>query len=134
MPLVDFAIEFGGDPQDVTITMSGRADVDGYRRVTEALVSDPRFRAGMAILVDQSELILTPLSGRDVLEASDPILERDWNFPPKAVALVVPSTPHALELAERGLTHMSVLGLPRRVFCSREEALPWLREQKSLAA
>lgn len=130
---MEFTIEFGGDPQDVTITMSGRADVDGYRRVTAALVSHPRFRAGMTILVDQSALDPTLLSGLDVPEATDPILERDWNFPPKAVAIVVPSTPHALDLAEQGVEHMSVLGLPRRVFSSRDEALPWLHEQKSRA-
>lgn len=131
---MEFTIEFGGDPQDLTITMSGSADLAGFRRVTAELLSDPRFRAGMAILVDHSALDPTPLSRRDVPEAADPILERDWNFPPRAVAIVVPSTPHALELAERGLAYMSVLNLPRRVFYSRDEALPWLRKQKSLAA
>jgi SpoIIAA-like len=127
---VEFAIEFGGDPQDLTITMSGRADVDAFRRVTEELLADPRYRAGMAILVDHSALDPTPLSNGDVPEAADPILERDWNFPPKAVAIVVPPTPHARELAERGVAHMSVLKRPRRVFRSRDEALTWLREQR----
>jgi hypothetical protein len=125
---VEYSIEFGGDPQDVTITMSGTADIDCFRRVTAELVADPRFRAGMAILVDHSDLDPTPLSNGDVPEASDPLLERDWNFPPKAVAIVVRPTPHALELAERGVAHMSVLNRPRRVFRSRDEAVRWLRE------
>jgi hypothetical protein len=130
MRRVEYSIEFGGDPQDVTITMSGCADIDGFRRVTAALVADPRFGAGLTILVDHSALDLTPLSNGDVPKATDALLERDWNFPPKAVAIVAPPTPHALEFAERGVAHMSVLQRPRRVFRSRDEALTWLREQR----
>jgi hypothetical protein len=129
MRTVEYSIEFGGDPQDLTITMSGRADVEAFGRVTAELVADPRFRAGLTILVDHSALDLTPLSDGDVPKATDALLERDWNFPPKAVAIVAPPTAHALEFAERGVAHMSVLQRPRRVFRSRDEALIWLREQ-----
>jgi hypothetical protein len=29
---VEYSIDFGGDPQDVIITCSGKADIDGIKR------------------------------------------------------------------------------------------------------
>jgi hypothetical protein len=131
MPQVEFAIEFGGDPQDVTITASGSADPAGFNLMNQKLVSDPRFRAGMAILVDNSALDQTRLSDRDLQEVAEPIMERDWNFPPRAIAIVAPS-PRAFEIAGRAVASMGALGSHRRVFHSRDEALAWLRVQKFL--
>jgi hypothetical protein len=130
---VEFAIEFGGDPQDVTITTSGLADVAGFKRLTQELVSHPSFRPRLAILVDNSALDETRMSERDAEEAVQPLLERDWNFPPQAVAIVV-STPHSFARAGLAAAYLGVLKAPRGIFYSREEALAWLREQKSLDA
>jgi hypothetical protein len=129
---VEYAIEFGGDPQDVTITMSGPADAATFLRLTHELVSHPNFRPRLAMLVDISAVDTPLTSEQDTEEATQAALERDWNFPPRAVAIVV-STPHFYELTGRGVAHMGgILEAPREVFYSREEALAWLREQKSL--
>lgn len=130
---MEFAIEFGGDPQDVTIRASGPADSAGYKLLSQQLVSDPRFRAGLAILVDNSALDSTPLSRGDLMEITEPIMERDWTFRPRAIAIVAP-TPHTFDVADQTAAYMDVLECPRRVFRSRDEALAWLREQKSLDA
>src|SRR5687768_11903644 len=129
---MEFSFEFDGEPQDVTIVTSGTADVAGFKSLTAELVSHPGFRAGMAILVDNSALDETQMSERDALEAMQPMLERDWNFPPTAVAVVV-STPHSFERAGLAAEYMGVLKAPRGIFYSREEALDWLRRQKSPA-
>ena len=44
---MEFTIEFGGDPQDVTITLSGVATPGSFRRFNEARLSDERFRKGL---------------------------------------------------------------------------------------
>lgn len=128
---MEFAIDFGGDPQDVTITTSGKASLDGFKRMSETLASDPRFRAGLAILMDHCALSRDGMSEDDRRKAAEHIMDRDWTFPPKAIAIVVPDR-HAFDLAELALTYLSVLETRRRIFLSHDEALGWLREQKSL--
>jgi hypothetical protein len=127
---VEFAIEFGGDPQDVTITLSGHADAATFLRMTHELVSHPSFRPRLAILFDLSALDTPLTSEQDTREATQAVMERDWTFPPRAVAIVV-STRAVYEQAEQGAANMGVLKAPREIFYSREEALAWLREQKS---
>jgi hypothetical protein len=68
------------------------------------------------------------MSERDAREAMQPMLERDWNFPPRAVAVVV-STRHSFERAGMAATYMGVLKAPREIFYSRDEALAWLPEK-----
>lgn len=128
---MEYAIEFGGDPQDVTITMSGDADTADFLRMTHELVSHPSFRPRLAILFDLSALDTPLTSEQDTKKATQAVMERDWNFPPRAVAIVV-STQSLYERAGQGAANMGVLKAPREVFYSREEALAWLREQKSL--
>jgi hypothetical protein len=71
---MDFTIEFGGRPQDMTITTSGTADVAGFSRMNSALTSDPRFRSGMAILVELSALDCGSKSHRRLFATRDEAL------------------------------------------------------------
>jgi hypothetical protein len=130
---VEYSIEFGGDPQDVTITCSGRADIDGIKRLNEQLVSDFRFRPGMAMLVDSSALDTGRFSDGEMQEMTERVLERDWEFPPRAIAVVLPA-PLTRELDRKWTTFVEVvdvLGSRRRMFGTRHEAVAWLRELKS---
>jgi len=126
---VKFAIEFGGDPQDITVTFSGVADLSGFRRYNETLISDPRFRAGMMILVDASGLDTSQLSGEELQAASEPISKRDWNHPPRAVAIVAPD-PRTFYDFGYARAHQGGSRSRRHVFGSREAALGWLSEQR----
>jgi hypothetical protein len=131
---VEYSIEFGGDPQDVTITCSGRADIDGIKRLNEQLVSDFRFRPGMAMLVDSSALDTRRFSAGEMQEMTECVLERDWEFPPRAIAVVLP-TPLTQDLNRKWddfVAVVDVLGSRRRMFASRHEAVAWLRALKSV--
>jgi hypothetical protein len=49
---VRFGIEFGGEPQDVTIAIAGVADIATSLRLYIDLTADPRYRPGLLILAD----------------------------------------------------------------------------------
>ncbi|HEY8107744.1 MAG TPA: hypothetical protein VIC70_03515 [Gaiellaceae bacterium] len=126
---MDYAIEFGGDPQDVTITLSGVATPVDFRSFIEARVLDPRFRTDMVILVDASRLDTSEMSSEALGAAMEPMIERDWHQPPLAVAIVAAD---ARTLADAALTRARLGGRRSRraVFTSHEEAIDWLRAQR----
>jgi hypothetical protein len=127
-----FTIEFGGDPQDVTVTFSGVADLPGFRRYNDTLASDPRFRAGMMILVEASALDTSQMSSESVQAASEPVSERDWHHPPRAVAIVAPDR-RTFDDFGYARAHQGGSRSRRRIFRSREAALDWLNEQRRSA-
>jgi hypothetical protein len=55
---VQFEIEFGdrASVADVEITLSGVATPSAFRQLADTLARDPRFRAGLTMLVDLSAL------------------------------------------------------------------------------
>ena len=126
---VDFTFDFGGDPQDVTITASGIADVAGLLHINAELRSDPRFRANMLILYDLSELDMARLSEVDMEQISAPIAVRDWDVPHRAMAVVAPN-PQGLDRVRLAIAHLGGKRSRRRVFASRDDAIAWLREQR----
>ena len=129
---MEFSIDFGGDPQDVTVTLSGIGDVREVARCNDALMSDSRFRPGLAILVDCTDLE-TPLPFDDQEQALEmmagTVAARDWVYPPRAIAFVV-----AGHETEEALTawraHQGGSQSRRRVFHSREDALEWLAAER----
>ena len=125
---MDFAIDYGGSPQDVTITAFGVADVTGYLRMCAALTADERFRPGMRILVEQPDLDMTHCTDADVEQIAASLAARDWNYPPRAVAVVV--SEKSAEGARLGVLHLGGTQSKRRLFDSREDALAWLGEQR----
>lgn len=127
---VDFTIEFGGGPQDVTVTASGMADVAGFLRVNDKLKSDLRFRSDLAILYDFTELDMSRLSEGATEQVAGPITARDWDTPPGPVALIV-SSPEARDWVRLAIAHLGGTKSGRRVFTSHEDALVWLGEQRA---
>ena len=127
---MDFVIEYGGEPQDVTVTVSGIADVAGLGRVNAELRTDPRFRSGLALLYDLTELDVSHLSDRDLERITAPITERDWDAPPGPVALLV-SGQEAVERTRLAIAHLGGTRSRRRIFTSHEAAVAWLRKQRS---
>src|SRR3954453_3268265 len=128
--MMQFTFTFGGgDPQDLTIVLSGRADPAGLHRLNDALGSDPRFRAGLAILVDVSALDVSGLDSTALAVATEPVVERDWFARPLAVAIVAPDENTFARAAEYR-AYVGGSRSKRRVFSSEEEAHAWLREQR----
>ena len=70
MPLwplrMEFLLNFGVTPEAAILTTSGVARVDDFRMMSEALVDNPRFRAGMPILIDHTSLDASVLTATDV--------------------------------------------------------------------
>lgn len=50
------AISFDDSLWDVVVATSGQADLGGFRAFIEELLSSPRFRSGMNILADHTNL------------------------------------------------------------------------------
>jgi hypothetical protein len=126
---MEFSFEFGGDPQDLTITASGIADVEGYGQMAADLLLDRRFRSDMLILVEQSELDLSGCSNETIEQIAISLAERDWRRPPRAVAIVA-STRESSEGARLGIAFLGGSQSHRQLFASRAEALAWLDEHR----
>jgi hypothetical protein len=126
---VEFTIEFGGFPQDVTIALAGAPSPPDFTRLVEALGADPRARAGMAMLVDLAALDVSSLTEEEIAQGIQPVAARDWAEPALAVALVAPTDP-VFQAATLWRAHLGGARSRREVFRSREDALAWLRGQR----
>ena len=122
---MEYAIEFGGSPQDVTIETSGPATAAGLIGFVSDLVADPRFRPGMSILVDHTELDARPLTGADVRAMAETVIQLDERIGRSKVAILVPN-PLTFGYARMYELHAAETQLHSRVFYSRDEALGWL--------
>ena len=129
---MSFELAFGGDPQDLTITLSGRADPAGVRRLDAALRADPRFKPGLAILVDLTELDTSGLTQESLPGLTELVLQRDWITQPLGVAIVAPD-PATFETAPLYRAHLGGTRARRRVFADATAAAAWLREQRDAA-
>ena len=126
---MEYTIEFGGDPQDVTITQWGTADLDSMRQFNADLTGDPRYRAGLLLLFENSSLDLSALSDTELEQTAIDVVERDWVAFPRAVAIVaLDAQTHARE--REIVAHLGGSRSRRRVFTSSEAAVSWLREQR----
>jgi hypothetical protein len=128
---VEFEIDFPRDgPADLEMSVSGVPTPAGFALLNERLVSDPRFSAGLKMLVDVSGIDSSSLSENDVQMLSAPIVVRDWEYPPAAVAIIAPDerTYNDVRLYR---AHMGGSKSNRKVFRSRQEALAWIEEQNS---
>ena len=127
---MEFEIAFSdaGGPADVEIHVAGVPAAAEFAKVNEQLIGDPRFRAGLTMLVDCSALDTSTLSVEDVQRLTEPMVMRDWHYPPSAVALVAPDDA-TFEAARAYRAHLGGSRSNRQVFRSRAEAEAWLAEQ-----
>ena len=128
---MEHAIEFGGAPQDVTIRTSGPATAAGLIAFVTDLVADARFRPGMAILVDHSDLDARPLTGADIRAMADVVTRLDERIGTSRVAILVPN-PLTFGYARMYELHAAETQLHSRVFYSRDDALKWLAKPSVL--
>lgn len=124
-----YTIEFGGDPQDLTLTLSGALDPRSIQSLVEELVSHPDYRGGMLILADLSGLNTSGISWDEYEGVSDLISGRDHRFPSKAIAIVAPDS-RTFDDAMRHRAYTGGSKSGREVFRSRDDATAWLAEQR----
>jgi hypothetical protein len=124
-------IEFlnDGGPVDAAITLSGAFSSTDFREMTDALTSDPRWRAGLALLVDISAFEVAQLSDDAFGEVTAPVVARDWDFPPRAVAIIAPDD-ERFRAAQSYRAHLGGSKSRRHVVRTRADALAWLDQQR----
>jgi len=127
---VEYAIRFGGDPEDVLVTTSGEAELDALHRFVEEVIADPRFRPGMSVIVDHTALDVSTLTAADMRARSSRLAANADRIGPSRVATVVAGQ------AAFGLWRMmdayedGLLESDGRVFYSLDEARAWLRAEQ----
>jgi hypothetical protein len=122
----DFAFTDG--PADIEETLAGVPTEDGFRLLNETVMSDPRFRAGLKILVDCSALDTTGLSNQEVQSLSEQMAVRDWTYPPAAIAIIAPNE-GTFSTVQEYRAHLGGSRSNRQLFRSRADAVAWLEEQ-----
>jgi len=124
---MDFAFAFDDEAGQVTIALSGTPTPFDFRRLTNELIDDPRFRRNLLHLVDCS--LLEVIDNEEVIfDEMEPLAERDWEFPPRAVAIVAPGSMFNRALLARA--HLGGSLLNRRVFDDPQDAQVWLSQQR----
>lgn len=116
-----------GGPADLEIAVTGVPTAAAFAGLNEQLISDARFRAGLKMLVDCSALDTSGVSAEDVQRLTEPMVMRDWRYPPRAVALIAPDD-QTFEIARSYRAHLGGSRSNRQVFRSRSEAEAWLGE------
>jgi hypothetical protein len=117
-------------PADLEMSISGVPTVAGLELLNEQLVADSRFRAGLRILVEVPALDAAGITADEVQILSAPMVMRDWQYAPAAVAIVAhdEATARALLLYR---AHVGGSKSNRHVFSNRQEAIAWLEKQES---
>jgi hypothetical protein len=126
---MDFAISWGGDPEDVTVTTRGEASVEALDAMTQAIVGDARFRDGLAILVDHSATHWAQLTASDARRRVALLELQAEQIGHQRIAFVVSSA------ADFGVGRMLTLlaegraDIDGRVFFTADDARAWLRQR-----
>jgi hypothetical protein len=126
---VNYSIEFGGDPQDLTLTLTGAVDAPGIRALVEELIAHPEYRAEMLILADLTGLDTSTITEEQYETVSDVIAGRDHRFPAKAIAIVAPGE-RTFSDAMRHRAYVGGSKSHREVFRSPEDATAWLEQMR----
>ena len=121
---MEFRIDF--DIDTATFTTTGTATLEGFRRGIEALVDDPRFKAGMPILSDYTDLDSSGLTPDDVRAVGDLTASLADRIGPSSIAVVVPNA-LTFGFVRMGEMQANQPQLNIRIFYSRPEAVEWLR-------
>jgi hypothetical protein len=126
---VEYTIEFGGEPQDVTIKTSGQANAEGLIGFVTDLVASSQYQRGMTILVDHTGLDASTLTATDVRALADAVLRLDDQIGASKVAIVVPN-PLTYGFARMYELQAEAAQVRSSVFYSLSDALAWLERQR----
>ena len=127
---MEYTIEFGGTPQDVTITTAGPADAEGLVGLVRELVSDPRFRPGMLILEDCTAIDAAKATSSDLRAKADAYIALSEQIGPSKLAIIVagPASFGFARMWEFFLGDRAAI--ESRVFYSRADAVEWLESER----
>ena len=110
------------EPQDVTLTLSGKATIGELLTMLETVTADERFRPGMSILVDDTAVDVLEISAEDVRVFADALV-RNPKIGRGTAAIVAPET---VAYGFARMLESQAAQLRLRVFVSRNDAVDWL--------
>ena len=127
---MEYTIEFGGTPQDVTITATGLADAKGLVGLVRDLVSSAPFRPGMLILEDYLAIDASKVTSSDLHAQADTVIQFSDQIGPSKAAIIVPS-PVTFGYARMWQAYVDDrTAMESRVFYSRADGLEWLESKR----
>ena len=128
---MEYEITWGGDPEDACVTTRGTVSIEGLDAWVQEGLSDPRYHAGMHILIDHRQLDWSELLPADVHKRIE-LFARSAARLDNARAAVVMRSPVDFGIARMEQAFISMhpeLEIEIGVFFSIEEAREWLRER-----
>lgn len=122
-------MEWGGWPQDVTIRARGEASVADAGAFISEILSDPRYRPGLKILIDHSGLQSVGYSPAELHELIDRVRSLEPMIQESYCAVVVPRPAlfGMMRIWEAEL-FQAVAKARLRLFHSADEAVAWLSD------
>jgi hypothetical protein len=130
---VEYSIEFGGEPQDVTVKQVGSVTLEDVQDYLAELFDHPQFRPGMSILMDSSALDAAALSSSDIRTLANDFLRADEKVGEAAMAVLVADSA-TFGLARMWEAYVTEARLQTRIFMKRDEAIAWLTALKRTGA
>jgi hypothetical protein len=122
---VEYAVAWGGDPEDVFVTASGVASLEGLRAMTAAVITDPRFRPGQRCLLDYRRLDWSAMTVDDLRRRADAVVALHHQLAGCRIAIVV-SGPAAYGV-QRMMQAFREVPFDTDAFYTLEDARDWLR-------
>ena len=123
---MEFQITF--DSSAAIFRTAGAASLEGFRQGIKTLVDDPRFEAGMAILVDHTSLDVTSLDPNDVRSIGEYTASLGKQIGPSSVAVIVLDQV-TFGFVRMGESYANQPQLSVKVFYSLPAGIEWLRTQ-----
>lgn len=123
---MEHSIDFvHGGVEDVVVRTSGRAVLSGFTAYLAELVADERYRPGMGILVDHSDLDASGLVTADARAFAAVVADMGERVGVTAFACVAPG-PVMYGISRAFEAYSEDSGVRTRVFSSADEARAWL--------
>ena len=122
------------DPSLVICRTSGLASVEGYEAMMRALVSDPKFRPGIGLIVDHTNVDVSALTAADIEKVANLRTRFAGNVALRAAGVVGPGSPLRYGLGRMFEAFVELQpGTDIALFETVEEAIAWLRGPGSTA-
>jgi hypothetical protein len=131
---VEYEVEWGGSPQDVTISFFGDASFSNAPAFTREFLEDERYRPGLKVLVDHTEPHTFKYSTGELRELIDRVVAMEGKIGGGYCAIVAP-TPVVYGIMRIWEAELESATKARiRLFRSKEDAIAWLRDIDSAGA
>ncbi len=130
---MEHEITWDGDPEDALITTSGMATIEGLDAWVQEGLSDPRYRPGMCLLIDNRRLDWSGLTVSDLHKRIE-LFAKDAPRLGHASAAIVMRAPVDFGIARMEQTYIELhpeLKIEMGVFFSIDDAHAWIRKRKA---